>query len=444
MTRTPRAATDRVKHQNSPFSRGPFRLPIEAVLLTLVAFALATVLVSPAQSAAERVIHVDDDAAPGGDGSGRSPYGNLQDALATAGSTSADVVIKVAPGDYAVASSLVIDRSLELRGSSVLIEDVDGWPTGDVVAGTATRVFATSSSLPQLIAVRGGDGSVLRDVTIRGFVFQGTTPGISVALTRVQDYQVSGNLFRAPARLGLQSVASSGSVTGNHFRGANTGAIFNGGYAGSPSKVVATGNRSIQHSLGGMLLSASSVGIPEVGDRLDALIRDNDLSGNTGATQGFGLRVFMLSPEPGVSQSAASVVAVVQDNRIAGNRIGVQIDAGFPVRSASGVCESRVYSASVDLDLLGNFLTGSLQAPALVTFTRNNAALNPSMQLSLWQYLHGATYTISDKDGTLASALIDHPASDPFLGPCPGDATSEPLGNIFVYNGGVLPNGRNF
>jgi hypothetical protein len=79
----------------------------------------------------------------------------------------------------------------------------------------------------------------------------------------------------------------------------------------------------------------------------------------------------------------------------------------------------------------------------LVTFTRNQAALNPTL-LSLWQYLHNATFTIDDRDGTLANALINHPASDPFLGPCPADATHERLGNTLIYNNLVMPNGRNF
>jgi hypothetical protein len=71
------------------------------------------------------------------------------------------------------------------------------------------------------------------------------------------------------------------------------------------------------------------------------------------------------------------------------------------------------------------------------------AALNPAV-LGQWQYLHGATYTISDPNGALADAWIDHPETDPFLGPCAGDATNEALGNILIYNGAVLPYGRNF
>ena len=61
-----------------------------------------------------------------------------------------------------------------------------------------------------------------------------------------------------------------------------------------------------------------------------------------------------------------------------------------------------------------------------------------------WQYLHAATFVISDRDRTLADARIDHPASDPFLGPCPGDAAHEPMQNALIYNSVALPNGRNF
>ena len=64
--------------------------------------------------------------------------------------------------------------------------------------------------------------------------------------------------------------------------------------------------------------------------------------------------------------------------------------------------------------------------------------------LPQWQYLHAATFVITDRDGTLADAWIDHPEFDPFLGPCPGDAAHEPLVNVLIYNDAMLPNGRNF
>ena len=119
------------------------------------------------------------------------------------------------------------------------------------------------------------------------------------------------------------------------------------------------------------------------------------------------------------------------------------LDAGFPYRRVGTVCDSRVYSGTADLELSGNSIEGSLQTPALVTFTRSQSAVNPAL-LPQWGYLHGAQFAITDKDGTLEHAMIDHPATDPFVGPCPGDATNEPLGNVLLYNGITLPNGRNF
>lgn len=393
------------------------------------------------------VIRVDDDAAPGGDGSGKSPFKNLPDAVAAARARQGSVVIKVEPGEYPLTTSLVIDVSVDLRGSTEqVVHDGDPWPTGEVRPGTETRVFATGAIGSQpLVQVGRSDGVVLNDVSIRGFAFAGTTTGIELLLTRVQGFKVVDNVFRAPANFAFQSVASSGQVTGNHMSGVGTGAIFTGGYPESPSRVVATGNRAVNNNLGGILLNGASINIPELGDELHAILRGNDLSDNVGS-QGFGLRIFILRRDPGApgdSQASARVEAVARDNRIKGNRIGVTIDAGFPYRRVGTACDPRVFSGAIDLEFAGNTITDSLVKPALITFTRNMAALSPSM-LPQWQYLHTATFTIADGDGTLADAWIDHPETDPFIGPCPADATQESLGNVLIYNGATLPNGRNF
>jgi len=407
----------------------------------LVVIALSTAMV-PAKAAPAVVIHVDDDAAPGGDGTGKSPFNNLPDAVDAARSVPGAVTIKVAPGDYALAETLVIDRPLLLRGSTEQVQGSDSWPTGEVVPGTATRLFASNPALARLVLVDRGDGSVLGGVNISGFVFEGTVTGISLLLNRVQDYRITENVFRAPANFAMQSVASSGRVSGNHFSGVGTGAILAGGYAQSPSSVVFQGNRAVRNTLGGVLLNGASINIPELGDTVTAIVRDNDLSEN----EGFGFRAFILRRDlgaPGDSQSSASVFAAVESNRIAENIVGVYIDAGFPYRRAGTTCDSRVYSGVIDLQFRGNTLAGNLLTSGLVTFTRNMAALNPSL-LAQWQYLHGATYTISDHDGMLAGAWIDHPETDPFSGPCPGDAAQEALGNVLIYNGSALTYGRNF
>jgi hypothetical protein len=394
------------------------------------------------------MIHVDDDAVVGGNGSGRFPYNNLTDALADARTTSGAVVINVAPGDYAVETSLVVDRPLELRGSSVLIEDADGLPTGAVAADTETRIFGSGPLGTQpLVAVGRSDAVVINDVGIHGFVFEGTLGGIEVLVRRVQDYTIQDNVFRAPGFLGMQTIASSGRAAGNHFSGVDTGAILAGGYSASPSNVTFTGNRSVENNLGGLLLNGASIGIPELGDQLDAVVSGNDLSNNTASpNSSFGLRLFILRRDPGApgdSQSTGNIRALVQGNRIAANRTGILVDAGFPFRRVGTTCDPRVFSGTIDLTLAGNTLADSLLAQSLVTFTRNTSALNPAT-LSLWQYLHGATFTITDPDGTLADAWIDHPERDPFLGPCPGDDVHESLGNVLRYNGVELLNGRNF
>jgi hypothetical protein len=400
---------------------------IRAVALAIVMAALATSV----HAAAVATIHVDDDAAPGGDGSARFPYNNLTDAFSAAKASVGPVIIEAAPGLYSVDHSLVIDHSMELRGSSGLVKGADGWPTGEVVGGSETRIVGTALlGTDPLVAVGRPDGLAVSGVTIRGFVFEATTTSVEVFLTRVQDYSIQNNVFRAPAMFGMHSVASSGVVEGNYFSGVGTGAIFSGGYPASPSNVVFQRNRAVKNALGGVLLNGASIGIPELGDQIHAIVQGNDLSS-----------------APGDSQSEGNVHASIVSNRIVGNTMGFAIDAGFPHRTtpASGglTCDPRVFSGSIDLTLGGNTVAGSSLTPALVTFTRNTAALNPAT-LSQWQYLHGATFTISDPDHAFAGALIDHPEADPFLGPCPGDKGHETLGNILRYNGSLLPYGRNF
>src|ERR1044071_900315 len=65
------------------------------------------------------IIHVDDDAGPGGDGSGRFPFDNIADALARAASLGGAVVV-VEPGQYPVSSTLRIQSAIDLVGSNVM------------------------------------------------------------------------------------------------------------------------------------------------------------------------------------------------------------------------------------------------------------------------------------------------------------------------------------
>ena len=236
-------------------------------LLSLVAFLAAAwspvaLADAPAQAMLPTIIYVDDSAAPGGNGvTPRFAYRNLPKALAKAKTISGDVIIDVAPGEYLVDSTLVIDRSLVLRGATVLIKDDQDLPTSDIEPGTTTRIEASAAlGLEPLISVGRSDGTVVRGVTVRGFVLAlANFGGTELTIRRVQDFEVRGNKFRAPGRFGVETIASSGRIVGNHFKGIQTGAILAAGYRASPSNVLFKGNRSVDNDLGGLLLNGSSV-----------------------------------------------------------------------------------------------------------------------------------------------------------------------------------------
>ena len=122
-------------------------------------------------------IYVDDDAAPGGNGSAAFPFNNVPDALSAANAGAGPVIIAVAPGLYTVDHSLVIDHSMELRGSSMLVKGADGWPTGQVVSGSETRIVGTALlGTDSLVAVGQPGGLPISGVTIDGFIFETSRP----------------------------------------------------------------------------------------------------------------------------------------------------------------------------------------------------------------------------------------------------------------------------
>lgn len=394
------------------------------------------------QHSGQHVIHVDDDAGPGGNGSGGFPFDNIADALALAASLGGAKVV-VEPGQYPVSSTLQIQSPIDLLGSNVMEVDGAGWPTGSIAPGTETRIVGTAAlGTGALVSVGPSASGVIQGVDIRNFTFDsGPATGDDVKFNRTQDYSLKDNAFRGLAGNGIFSVASSGKIVGNYISVNVTGAAVAAGYPASPSTVEFVGNRVVQN-IAGLVLIGSTSRVPETGDQLDVLVRNNDLSENNRAAGfSFGLRIFTINRPLGAAgdtQSTGNVRATIRGNRIADNEIGVTIDAGFPFRRVGTTCDPRVYSGTFDLELRDNTLSGSRFIPALIAFTRNQAALH-QFPLDLWQYLHSTTYDITDPDGTLADALIDHPEVDPFIGPCPNDAAHELLDNTLIYNGTVLP-----
>jgi hypothetical protein len=270
---------------------------------------------------------------------------------------------------------------------------------------------------------------------------------------RAQDFTVAGNVIKGlpQSGFGINSQASSGAIAGNYVEKFTCGTCVTAGYIGSPAAVQIIGNRIVQNRAAGLILAGSTVldlpgvpSIPEPGDQMYAIVRNNDLSLNSSSSAaGFGIRVFMIRRTFPDAQSSGDVQALIQDNRIDGNYIGISIDAGFPFRQigagADKVCDTRVYSGRFHLNLLGNQISNSLRSPGVISFTRFNATLNPT-QRPQWQYLHDADFTIVDPQEGLAGSIVDNPALDPFVDSfCAADTTPEALGNSLRYNGRLVP-----
>jgi hypothetical protein len=397
------------------------------------------------------VLHVDDDAAVGGDGSGRRPFTNIPEAVEAARVADGPVRINVEPGIYRLTATVRIERALELQGSTILTFDGGGLPTGGAMPGTETRIVGVAPMTTGGLLAGGNQDTLTHGIHIGGFIFVGrpapggaNPPSMAVTLNRVQDFSLTSNIVSGGSTFGFETNASSGRLVGNYISGVGAGAALGGGSADSPAVITVRGNRSIRNTIGGLLLDGASVEGPGTDEVLDAMVQGNDLSENDSPANvtSFGLRIFSARrdiPAAGFSYMAGSIRATISNNRIAANETGIVIDAGFPRRTLapSGQCDPRTYTSTMDLLLKDNTVAGSLTAAALVTFTRQTATLTPGM-LAQYQFLHGATFTISDKDGTLGGARVDHQERDPLLGPCPNDQTKEILGNTLFYNGRLL------
>jgi hypothetical protein len=427
---------------------------LRAATIMLEMFVLCAVFTGTlgAQSSQDQPIYyVDANAAPGGNGSLQQPFQGISDALARSHLNHGHTLIRVRPGTYSVSNTLILeDDSVSLLGSDLLETDSGGLPTGIVMPGTETVLTPALSlgSMP-LIAIGQPSGSVVRNVTIQGFTL---TPqsGNAIDLLRAQEFTVAGNIIKGPqSNFGINAQASSGVIAGNYVEKFTCGTCATAGYEGSPAVVQIIGNRIVQNRNAALILTGSTVldvpgvpSIPEPGDQMHAIVRNNDLSMNSSSTVGFGIRVFMIRREFPDAQSSGDVQALIQDNRIDRNYIGISIDAGFPFRQigtgAAKVCDTRVYGGRFHLNLLGNQITNSLRSPGVISFTRLSATLNPA-QRPQWQYLHNADFTIVDPQEELAGSIVDNPALDPFVDNfCAADKTQEALGNSLRYNGGLV------
>ena len=401
------------------------------------------------------VLNVNASAAAGGNGSSTAPFQTIEDALAAAREAVAAtkgnlaVTIAVAPGTYSLSTTLNLDiPGLLLRGSNVIQVDTDGWPTGAVAPGTETKLLALPALANQPIILINSTSRV----TVTKFTIDaGSNAMYGIRLIQAQGFMVSGNVISGNAFLGINTIASTGTVDGNYITGVGGGTVIWAGNAASPANVKFVNNRSVANAFGGVLVNGAVATATGYFDEVTAVIDHNDLSFNTKTKEfSFGIRIIMIyiAFPAALSESKGHVTAMISHNRITQNEMGLSIDAGFPYRTVGNSCDDRTFSGTFDITLIKNMIAANHLTPALITFTRSTAAFNPkelepTRNGVSWQYLHGAVYTIRDPANEIAGYWFDHPANDPVLSSCVNDQTKEQLNNTLIINGTTIANGRN-
>jgi len=342
--------------------------------------------------------------------------------------------------------------NLELRGETVLALDADGWPTG-AVSGTETSFTATTflgGGFPpdhfMFLVGPTSDRLTGADVTIDGFVLDGgmsglKVNGVGIGLDRVAGASIAGNVitrttFAAFAR------ASTAAILGNFIHDCDVGGILQAGPAASPANYLFQDNRSVRNTEFGVAPWATGLVYPmhpaltplpadALYDATHAAVIHNDLSDNN-VVKDFsaGIRCVMFVPILPAGQATGHLTVDIEGNRIAGNSVGIHVDAGFPRRSSA-----QSLTATFQGYFAANQVTASDTAPALVTFTRSTTALkqNPS-ELNSYKYLEDALFEFIVADDELAGFWYDNPSSDPGSGVV--------LDNTLLVNG-VPFSGRN-
>lgn len=404
-------------------------------------------------------LHVYSRALPGGDGSWIRPFRRITDAVTRArliwlANTNSEIEIRVARGTYLGRYSntdpnledlpIRLDvPNLKLKGSTSILLDELGLPIIGILLGSESLLKAAppldANQSLLIIAptdpVLTGQGSEVSNLSFNIGNAASANRGTAISVELVQDFSIRNNYVTGGGDAGIRTRASSGEIQGNYITQVGAGTVILAGSAASPASVVFRGNRSVNNFFGGVFLNGSAITDASF-DTLSAVVEDNDLSDNNAnpvAGQGFGIRVVVVRHDPPNQGTSGNVTATISRNRISNNKLGFSIDAGFPYRTFEGSPDTRLHNGTVNLSLVDNEVVGNLQAPALISFTRNTATLTPS-QLPLWKYLEHSTFDIADPDGNLTGYWFDHPFSDPIEG--------RALQNILRINGVEILNGR--
>jgi len=449
-------------------------------LLTAFTLAVTAASLLRAQPAGreDRDLYVDAAAPENGDGSRHHPFWRITDAVVRARAIRDEdrndeeqrpedkddrerkIVIHVRAGIYVGSYTITGPRTetlpilldvsrLTILGSTLMERDESGLPTGVIEPQSNTLLRAEPPlSGPQALVVIAptGDDVVVERVTIARLSLNADA-GTSIAMNGAQGFDVRDNYMTgALAGFAVVTDRSSGHVIGNYVTRTGCGICVGAGSGDTPANVRISGNRSVGNQDGGVLLNGSTDPTSPGGDTLAAVVSGNDLSENTSSNplQGFGLRILAITiPTTDNRPTSGSVTATIFNNRIAHNNYGVVMDAGFAHRTLHSISDPRLYTGTFDLAFEHNVIGGNVRTPALITFTRSTAALNPvqlnpdcpgNATIGCFKYLERSLFDIRDATGELDGYWFDHPEIEPIDG--------RTLTNVLRINGNVIPNGR--
>ena len=457
----------------------------------------------PGQLRHARMLFVTAASDPGGDGTAEHPYQRITDALDRArelrAETDAPIIVNVAPGTY-VGSYRTTGPTIEalpwilnipnfvLRGSTQLVVDANGLPTGAIASGATTLTHPQGETLefdaffiyigaagnkiilpdgtmgPDPATITSGD-----NVCVEGFNFS-HVGGNAVGADRVNNFVISGNIGHGtnsnPLAGGIITRGANGVIQGNFMTTEIGGAIVQGGNATFPANVLIVGNRFNQngngiiakgHPWGVQCVVAPTnplacVPFTDVFETLSMEVSGNDLSDNNTPASAYpsvgqGIKMGVVfdhasppSPNPPCTDPRlvirGNIDAFIHDNRINRNDVGVVVDGNYPYRTQNRIADCRLFEGRIAVTFQNNDVTGNSRTPLALTFTRNIAAndprrLDPTLFATSFQYVQNSFFSVSDPDGSLVGAWLDHPLTDPIDG--------RTLNNHLFLNGDELP-----
>ncbi|MBK8249654.1 MAG: hypothetical protein IPK85_19980 [Gemmatimonadetes bacterium] len=269
----------------------------------------------------------------------------------------------------------------------------------------------------------GGHRAVIEGFTLTSGHAPGdsTVGGQGILSLRVRGLLVRSNEFQGNFTERIDLRASDGDVQRNVSSGTGNSCDF---CLAGPGTYTATGNRLVGGGIPGIYVSPTVV-LPVPGGvdqyllpneaEVNATISNNHVGDHLRRPVGTGLRLSAIGV--GAPNVKGHVRASLTDNVLVNNTFGIIVEAGFPVAG------SRL-RGDITVEIGGNDISGSCQAPILVSFSRHTTGLGLTNQ----PYLQNSTYSLV-MDG---NAAWDQQA---------WYAHTRDRGNTLTVNGGVVAPG---